>query len=233
MLKPAPLTFTNARQLVEAALSLMYFHEDEDGPAAIPFTWVPGNDPMVVVTGENAGGKSFFRRILSQIARDNKVESMPISMEGRRNISAAPWLTMVYGDEHTEATGVNSIHTVVTGISTCKNRDTDHVVIWDEPDIGLSEGNAASVGRAFAKFMATPPEHTKASVVITHRKALVNELLGVNPHYLFLGSAEAPPTLADWVKAPPVVRDLQEVLEDSHKRFRAIQNVLDSLKTKK
>jgi hypothetical protein len=136
----------------------------------------------------------------------------------------------VYGDEEHDATGVNSIRTVLTGIKTCEGREKPHVIIWDEPDIGLSEGNAASVGATLAKFAANLPKHTRAAIVITHRKALVQELLRVKPHYLYLGSDSCPESLEAWVNAPPVVRPLEDVLGDSHKRFKAISAILKDVR---
>lgn len=228
------LKFNNTKQLVERSLELDYFAEDDP---AIPYVWKPGkaDNPLVVVVGENAGGKSFFRRCVSAVCQDkeNKIEVMPISMEARRTINYQPWLAMVYGDEAYEATGVNSIRIVLSGIRTCQGRETPHVIIWDEPDIGLSEGNAASVGKAIADFTKEPPKLTKASIVITHRKALVEQLLPIEPHYLYLGDADAPPSLDTWLAAPPVVRPLEEVQDRARKRFKAIQKVLDAVKKKK
>jgi energy-coupling factor transporter ATP-binding protein EcfA2 len=77
--------FSNAQELVDRCLELRYFHPEKDGEkAAIPFRWVLGESNFVVVTGENAGGKSFFRRIASSISRNavNNYEVIPISMEG-------------------------------------------------------------------------------------------------------------------------------------------------------
>lgn len=228
------LKFNNTKQLVERTLELDYFQEPKP---AIPYVWKPekADNPLVVVVGENAGGKSFFRRCVSAVCADkaNKVECIPISMEGRRQVAYNIGLSFVYGSEDWEATGVNSISTVLTGISTCRARTSAHVIIWDEPDIGLSEGNAASVGKAIADFTKEPPPHTKASIVITHRKALVEQLAPIQPHYLFLGDAEAPETLTSWLTAPPVVRPLEEVKGRSRERFLAIQKILDAVKRKK
>lgn len=133
--------------LINDALDFRYFHPEGDAKAAIPFRWVPGTGKLVVVTGENAGGKSFFRRILSHTAKLKKIEPISVSMEGRRNVAYNIGLVFVYGDEEHDATGVNSIRTVTTGISTCRSRESDHMIVWDEPDLGLSEGLRASVGR--------------------------------------------------------------------------------------
>lgn len=225
------MKFTNARQLVKRVLALDYFYGEDP---AIPYVWVPSNaqNPLVVVVGENAGGKSFFRRCANAVCQRNKIECIPISMEGRRNVAYNIGLTFVYGSEDYEATGINSIRTVVTGIKTSRGRDKPHVIIWDEPDIGLSEGNAASVGAAIADFTQDAPEHLRASIVITHRKALVAALEASQPHYLFLGG-EGPENLAAWLTAPPVIRPLADVEETSLRRFRAIQKILDNLKGKR
>jgi hypothetical protein len=231
--KKSSLKFGNTKELVDRCLTLRYFHPEDDEPAAIPYVWVPGEGNLVVVTGENAGGKSFFRRCAASVARqeeNKKMEVISISMEGRRQVAYNIGLVFVYGDEEHDATGVNSIRTVVTAISTCQSREADHVVIWDEPDLGLSEGNAASVGSALADFSLALPEHTKGAVVITHRKALVKELLRAKPHYLYLGSEDAPESLQAWVDAPPVVKPLNKVLKDAHKRFLAISTILKDVR---
>ena len=225
------LKFSNAKQLVERVLECDYFLGDDP---AIPYVWAPSkaSNPLVVVVGENAGGKSFFRRIASEISRKTKVEAIPISMEGRRQVSYNIALTFVYGSEDYDATGINSIKTVLTGIKTCQGRENPHVIIWDEPDIGLSEGNAASVGKAIADFTKTPPEKTRASIVITHRKALVSELVSADPHYLFLGGP-GPASLEEWLVMPPVIRPLEEVQDIARSRFKAIQKILNEVQKRK
>ena len=217
---------TSALSMIERALDTRFFHPEGGQPAVIPFHFVPGSDPLLVVLGPNAGGKSFFRRVLMTICQEQQTEAIHISMEGRRRTGERPWLAMVYGDEMYHSTGVNSINTVLTGISTCRSRNQPHVVIWDEPDIGMSEGAAASVGRAIAEFAAAPPASLLASVVITHRKALVAELATCRPHYLHLGTAEAPASLEAWLAAPPDVRPLESIRNEAHARFLRLRTLL-------
>ena len=63
------LKFSNTKQLVERTLELDYF---QDPKPAIPYVWKPGKagNPLVGVVGENAGGKSFFRRCVRERGRD-------------------------------------------------------------------------------------------------------------------------------------------------------------------
>jgi len=222
--------FKSALGLVRQMLKLDYFRPDDDDKVAIPAVWVPGTGPLVVVVGDNAGGKSFLRRIAHGMCQRNKVEFMDISMEGRRSISAAPWLVFVYGDEQCHSTGELSSKTILTGIKTCEGRTEPHVIFWDEPDLGLSEAWAAGAGQSIREYVERTNKHTLAAFVVTHSRPLVQELLPLKPHYLHLGSDTAPATLRDWTKRTVRPRKLSRLPELSHKRFRAIQRILNQSK---
>lgn len=224
--------FSSPATLLNRVLDLAYFHADEDGDLAIPFHRVDGKGRLVVIVGDNASGKSFFRRLVQLMCKKAEVECIPISAEGRRNIAYSPWLTFVYGDEEHEATGVNSTNTVLTGIRTCQGRDAKHVIFWDEPDLGLSDSWAAGVGQKLCAFAKDPPKHTVAAFVVSHNRALVRELLPSSPFYLHLGVSadEAPQTLQEWVERPCKPRDPDLLPEMSHKRFKMIQHILNRAK---
>lgn len=215
--------FTDAKSLIRAALSYPYFKGQQ---AAIPYIFKPGNGSLVVITGENGGGKSFFRRILQQVVNEEKMEAMHISMEGRGRVGERPWMTLVYGDERRSATGVLSVGTVQQGINTVQGRTTPNVIIWDEPDIGASDSTAASMGQAIFKCWQEPLPHTKACLIITHRKVLVERLLPLKPHYLYLGSKEGPKTVKEWLNKPIEIKDLETIQKESHARFLAIQALI-------
>lgn len=217
----------NANTLLsEAFTKLRYFHAEDEYPAAIPYIWVEGSDPLIVVLGDNASGKSFFRRILSAISAgaEQKIEVMPISMQGRSQ-NFGGLRGMIYGDESWESTGVNSSRTVTSGVKTCLSRTNPHVIIWDEPDIGLSDDYAAGVGLEIAKFSAETTDRTIASVVITHRKALVEQLVPTHPHYVYLGDLNGPKNITEWLQRPTRVRSLAELREASDVRFKAILRI--------
>lgn len=238
---------SDAKTLVEEALTLDYFHPLEEvpepdlGQTPIPAYFSPsGSDQkLIVIVGENASGKSFMRRIFSLICRNIKVECIPLSMQGRSDYFGG-LRSMVYGDETTESTGVNSSRTVTTGIKTCAARTSPHVIIWDEPDLGLSENGAAGVGKAIADYMISPNEHTLAAIVITHSKPLVRRLvesyLHLNPHYLHLGedNLEATPkSLNEWLAQGVEMRTLENIQEAGYRRFKLIQQILNKVKKKK
>lgn len=224
--------FRGPKSLLDKVLKLAYFEPDEDGETAIPFHRVDGKGKLLVVAGDNASGKSFFRRIVQGFCQHTKTECIAISAEGRRMISHAPWMTFVYGDEMHESTGVNSTLTVLTGIKTSRGRNNPHVVFWDEPDLGLSESWAAGIGESICEYASDPPKTARAIVVVTHSRALVERLLPARPFYLHLGKEpeKAPQRLQDWLQRPIEARNPADLPDESYRRFKLIQAILDSNK---
>lgn len=212
--------------MLDGILDLAYFDED---PPAIPYHRVDGKGKLIVVVGDNASGKSFFRRIIQLWCKKAEVECMHISVEGRRNVSYAPWLTFVYGDEAHESTGVNSAGTVLAGIRSCVGREKAHVIFWDEPDLGLGENWAAGIGQKICEFAQDIPAKTKAAFVVTHSRALVRELLPANPFFLHLGvePEKAPQDLQAWLDRPIEPMDPELLQKRSRARFKKIQAVLN------
>lgn len=219
--------------ILDYARDLRYFHPEAGEPAAIPLHYVPGKVPLVLVVGPNAGGKSFLRRVVGEVCRMVKprVEFMGISMEFRTghgehvgNVAR----TFVFGDEGWESTGAISAHTVTVGIKTCLQRTTPHVVFWDEPDVGLSEGYSRGVGHAIAKLARTATSHTVGIFVVTHSKPLVREMVALQPHYLHVGSEVAPPTLQAWLDTEADVLDIDTLKGVSRERYQRIQKILKS-----
>jgi hypothetical protein len=224
---------STALWVVRKILSKWTYFSGKNPP--IPALWVEGDVPLFLVLGENAGGKSFFRRCVRELTRrDTSIkEVIHISMQGRAGVNRmGPMKAFIYGDEEWQSTGENSAVTVETALRTCQGRKESHLLYWDEPDIGMSDGAAAGVGIVLAKFVDELPEHTKGIFVTTHNRVMVEQLLRLKPHYIHLGCEppQAPPTLEAWI-ARPVVPILPAALaEASRRRFKAIQKILDSNK---
>jgi hypothetical protein len=228
--KPKPYNCKSAITLTEQILAELRFFVPDQGwkDPVIPWVWKRGRNPLVVVVGDNAGGKSFFRRCVQGACSHSDVECIGISMEARGQGGFVR--ACVYGTEEWQATGENSAGTVLTGIKTCRGREKPHTIFWDEPDLGLSDSWAAGMGQTIAEFAQDPPEHTRAIFVVSHSKALIWELLPAKPHYLHLGSVEAPPNLTAWLEQPVKPRDLTQLKEASHQRFKRIQRILNENK---
>lgn len=228
--KTPHFSFHDAQSLVNECLTLEYFRPNEDGVVPITAHWRPGQGNLVVVLGDNASGKSFFRRIVGCMCREVDIEHIHLSMEGRGQ-SFGGLRALVYGDEGTESTGVNSASTVEVGIRTCQSRETKHVIFWDEPDVGLSDNSAAGVGVAIRDFAASQPANTVAAIVVTHSRALVQQLAPIDPHFLYLGETNVPENIAAWLSAPIVPVSMDELYEKSKRRYRLILKILQKIES--
>lgn len=236
----------DVRACLDSALDYAYFHPDDrtDGEVAIPAIYQPGTSKLVLVLGENAGGKSFFRRLLRGVTHPGrkarmgepaiKPGSFPVrefihlSMQGRTD---GGFMTrMVYGTEERQSTGENSAHIITKGIETAKGRTHPNVIYWDEPDIGMSAGAAMGAGMALAKFLQEESPLVQAVCITSHSAALLRPLGALDPHYVYLGNADGPATLDAWFKAQenPVPVSPKELQDRSRARFLLIRKILNS-----
>lgn len=231
MLKDDDWSFDDVGGLFEQVFSIdSYFTPNKDGEIPLPYHWSKGKAPLALITGDNASGKSFLRRLIQAVCKNAKTECIHLSMEGRATGGIVR--VMVYGSEDDEATGAISSHTVVKGIETCRSRDTDHVIVFDEPDIGLSENAAAGVGITLRDFATSIPGHTKAIVVMSHSRVMSSYIAPIDPHFIWMGSSESV-SLAEWLVRPIVPKMPQEITEAGYHRWLLIQNILNNLKGKK
>lgn len=230
-------------------LGLDYFHPSDliDGEIAIPAIYVPGKSKLVLVLGENAGGKSFFRRLVHLACHPgrndgyDKIKNGPfsvqevihISMQGRT--SGGVTGSFIYGTEQWQSTGENSTNTVRMGIKTARERSHTTVLYWDEPDIGMSAGSAAGAGVSIREFIQAQSPLVQAVFVTSHSPALIQQFRDLDPHYLYLGNAEGPATLDEWFVSQmnPIPVQPEELMAASNRRFQQIQAILDNKKRSK
>ena len=215
--------------LVERTLDTHVMHEL--GYRLVP---TPGAR-LVLVLGENAAGKSFFRRLIRSILQDKDsvkdgfyVRSVfDFSMEARSRGGIARG--MIYGSEEWGSTGILGVKVLTNSFTHSSQQREGHVIIWDEPDIGMSSRLAASAGRALGRYVASAPAELEAAILASHSPHLVEQAVLATPaHYLWLGSSDGPPTIADWVRAQaqPVLIDLEEACARALERTRAIGKLL-------
>jgi len=223
---------------------LSYFHPADvlGGETAIPAIYVPGTSRLALILGENAGGKSFIRRIIRLMTHPGQKgdmgrlkvkkgpfpvrETIHLSMEARTHGGITR--SFIYGCEDWRSTGENSASTVVTGIRTILKRTHPAIIYWDEPDIGMSAGCAAGAGLTIRQLVEGQAPLVQAVFVTSHSPALIQPLQGLNPHYL--GDADGPPDLGAWFEAQkdPTPVMPEELQATSHKRFKMIQALLGS-----
>ncbi len=213
----------SAKTLIQQVLERPYFTGENP---AIPYHIEKGG-PLIVVLGDNASGKSFLGRIIHGVCGLKKIECLRVGMELRTSPGIAR--AFVYGDESYQSTGDISAKSVTNGILTCQKRENPHVIIWDEPDLGLSDNSAAGLGIVIQEFAKALPKNTIAAVVTTHSKPLVLKLKDANPTYIHVGVTK-PRTVEEWLSAP-IKPILPEALKAaSRKRYKRIQAVIEESK---
>jgi energy-coupling factor transporter ATP-binding protein EcfA2 len=188
----------------------------------IPVHLQPGHSRLLVITGENATGKSLLRRILQQLARQDEVEAIAISPEYRQMGGIAR--AFVYGDETNQASGQIACHVVTTAIRTSQGREKPHVIILDEPDMGLSDNASAGVAQAIVNYCNEPSPYLGYFAVITHRKAMLSLFAQAEVSHIRVGDELS---LAQVVEQP-IVPIAPEVLQErAYEMFQRVKSVLN------
>jgi energy-coupling factor transporter ATP-binding protein EcfA2 len=205
MTKPQGNDNTALLEAIDNILDLTYFGDGKEYP--IKTAYEPGEGMLLVVTGENASGKSFFARLFSAYCKARmNTECMRFGMDRRTESGIAS--AMMYGDETWESTGVISVRNLFGAEHNSRKRQNPHFVVFDEPDIGLAESYQAAVGKFIADFVKTLSELARGVVVVTHSRAILRELLPLHPHHLRCGDER---TLKSVVEEDPVSKTIEEL----------------------
>ena len=241
----------DVRELLEDVLGTVLFgpHPAIDGKTAIPAIYQPGAEgsKLVLVLGENAAGKSLFRRVVNGATHrgvkaryDRDPEAIPqgrfpvqeflgLSMQGRTSSGFAS--SCIYGEESYHSTGENSAHTLMGGLKNAAGRTHKCILYYDEPAVGMSARVAAGAGITLRNFIEKGDAPLVQVLFVTaHEPALIRQLAPLSPHYVHLGDESGPKTLADWLTAQenpePVMPD--DLKERARERFRLVQKVLNA-----
>lgn len=213
-----------------AFVDLEEFRESREG--VLPFRLEEGpRADVLVVTGENAGGKSLVFMILNQLARtfakqDHvSLEVMDVGMH--RRTEAGVQRAMMFGDEHTDSTGNISIKVVQQAVVTSKKREGYHYLMLDEPDIGVGEGYHNAIGEFLVDFSTEMPEKCLGLVIATHSRRITKKLLDAGATSLRVGGDLRP--IEEWIRDGDIektVEDLVNLKAVSHERFRMVAKML-------
>ena len=168
---------------------------------------------LAVVVGNNSSGKSVLRRQMQEECNRHDFETLDLSMELRSH-EDSEFRGEYYGNEEVLSTGVISISSVLRLISTSRNEKRKHVIMLDEPDVGLSDEVAAGVGVELANYLTKPSSNLVGALLITHRRAMLDVLLDLAPSVVFIGPKEdAPVSLNAWNTRKIVPQNPRAVIE--------------------
>jgi hypothetical protein len=219
-------------KMMDFISNLVYF--DPDDPIFITnFEPGPKKTKLLVVTGSNATGKSFFGRLVAAYcktpkAMNNKIECIRVGMEIRAT-EGFHRAFVLQGMESEESTGVNSVHMLRGALRTAKSREHDNILVIDEPDIGLSEAYSVAMGEYIAKEMDDLSPLTKLVVLITHSRHIVEALLPFKPAHLRFGDLM---TLEEWVEFGPPPKSVEDLLNLPNQSREIWRRILKAIRDK-
>lgn len=207
-------------------------HFKKDAPTLIPSRLEVGTrKDILLVTGENAGGKSLacflIKHLALNFAKEDKVDLEVMDIGMHRRTESGIQRGMMFGDEKTSSTGEVSTSVMKNGISNSRNRKRPHYLILDEPDIGVGEGYHNSIGTFLTEYATTLPERCLGFVVVTHSRKIAKHLIEAGASSLRLGGDLR--DISDWIKDGDLEKSLDELLqlqEISRVRFRGVMKML-------
>jgi hypothetical protein len=193
---------------------------------------VGSREDVLVVTGENASGKSLAFLILNNLVRsfgkEDKIDVLVMDIGMGRRTKSGIERAFMFGDEHLDSTGNISINVMQTGVKNSRSKDRYHYLMLDEPDIGVGEGYHNAIGQFLGEFAGTLPEKCLGLIVATHSRKITAKLLDAGASSLRLGNDLR--DISDWI----IHGDIEKSLDDlnnlktvSLERFRGVSKMLN------
>jgi len=189
-------------------------------------TWDQCN--VMVVVGDNASGKSLLRRLFQAFLHDEEgnPEVMHLSQQGRANPGFGR--CFIYGSEDDEATSVISARTLIKGMQTSRGREKPHFMVYDEPEIGMSEESALGASLWIKEQLTEDwPKHLNGFIVCTHNRHFATCLMEL-PNSKFVWMHQPDATIQDWIGREIVPINPQELMDAGHSGRRKFSGILRS-----
>jgi hypothetical protein len=192
-------------------------------------------EDVLVVTGENASGKSLAFLILNNLVRsfgkEDKIDVLVMDIGMSRRTKSGIERAFIFGDEHLDSTGNISIKVMQTGVANSRSNDQHHYLMLDEPDIGVGEGYHSAIGQFLSDFAASLPEKCLGLIVATHSRKITRKLLDAGASSLRLGSDLR--DVKEWVTHGDIEKSLDDLVAlktISLERFRGVSKMLNGKK---
>lgn len=211
--------------------SLLFNHEESPFCATVSIH----APKLVVVTGENASGKSLYVRVAAAIAQ--KQGALPISISIRERTGAGLHemagmrRSMMFGDEQDQSTGATSAKVVQSAFQNLQ-RPNGSMLILDEPELGMAEAYARALGEYIGQQSQEIPADCRGVLVVSHSRPLVRGLLDGYPetpsHAAISAEQPVPAGLTDWLDAVEhrTVDELLNLRKLGLERWRQVSKLL-------
>ena len=185
---------------------------------------------LLLVVGPNACGKSFLRRIISMNLHPTKgpqTELIHLSQQDRSSAGGGE-KPFIYGSEDWESTGYITARTFWTGMKTSRGRNKSHVLLWDEPEIGMGEELQLGTSQWLAKQLTDWPKHLLGVVLLTHSRIFVENLKDFPETKFFSFDGHKNPQ--EWLDRKILPVQPEEVLSCGIEKFRTLSAWLNRRK---
>lgn len=220
--------FPNMRALLMACKASPVF--GENGLGCFP-ALRDEETKLAVVFGDNATGKSLLLSMMlghTGSWESTGVETFSVSM--RMRTSQGMGAGLMYGSERHSSTGATSLRAVTATLYNAKERPHPVWLMFDEPDIGLSDKYAAAMGAYLAQEVNNLPEHIRGVSVISHSRPLLRQLLaGLDkaPHEVAMGVKRSlDEYLAADNEAPASIEELFQLKEHATETRHLVRELL-------
>ena len=177
--RTAETSFENAAQVARWVAETSMLFNDADSPFRAEVA--DGAPELVVVTGENASGKSLYVRVAGAVVQKD-MGALPVSVSIRERTGAGTSemggmrRVMMFGDEQEQSTGATSVSVVQKAFGNL-DRPNGSVLIVDEPELGLAEAYARALGEYIGQQAQGIPAACRGVIVVTHSRPLVQGLI--------------------------------------------------------
>lgn len=215
------------------ATSSVLFSDNESPFSAIVH---PGKDKVLLITGENASGKSvFFQVMAARAKRDAGMLGIQISIRERTGAGTYEGSgfrrAVMFGDESEQSTGATSVAVVKAGFGNSYQYAKDgksNMLMLDEPELGLSAGYAKAMGAYLGQQAGRMHKNAGGLVVVTHSRDLVRGLLGVGISPSFANLDPTFQSLQEWLGCDEnrTVDDLLSLTDIGHQRAAQVRKLI-------
>lgn len=184
-----------------------------------PDMW-SGKDVLIIV-GHNGAGKSFVRRMLKVGAQESNIRVYDFSQERRCGGGIAN--AFLYGSETDESTGYLTLHTFRGAFR--QDPEDDYLLLWDEPEIGLSEESQLGLVAFLREQLEQPKARRLGCIFMTHSRSFVQGFLDY-PDLAFVDLNKRYRTARGWVNRKPKAIPIETTLRQGLARYRELSQKL-------
>lgn len=174
---------------------------------------------VTILTGSNGKGKSFIRKQVELLLRQDGIKSWNVSMDKRAGFDSAGTGYMVFGrDCEWLPTSINSFNQL-EGFAT-KPKGTFGII--DEIEVGMSEESQYGIALYINNNLQDFKKNNHGLLIITHSKYLV-EHIDADAFFNMDGL-----TKEEWLNREVLPTDFAQLQKESNALFRELQDRMEA-----